>query len=270
MAHTLRIALTCFLSSFASALADAPSRGDMEEGVAIVTSRKGSPKIITAESNKRTLSLHDVLRLGGAKLSCGKSEHLFISLSNGVGLGLGANTELRIKSYTQRPFKETKESVEHEPSISQLTIILESGTIAFAAERLSPISKFTIQSPTGETRIHTAKGIIRYDSTGVNIAAVSGQLTYYYPNMDQRQFIGAPQTIRISEHSAALGKAAESSNSISSLSDTETLFVKAAEHAGQRVLYKVPPGTTAIPQPVLIAIPEKLKQPSPRPYTFFD
>lgn len=193
----------------------------------------------------------------------------FLAFSNGTAVGIGESTRLHFLSYEQKPFGPEKEGFNQEPSVSNLTLELESGEIALACQRLSPISEFRVRLPKGTLRIHRGIAHIRYDQIGLHIAMIEGNLTYYYPDGATREFVSAGAHIRISDASAERQQVAER-RSLDELPAEAALLHKAAQHASQRVLFQANAEDVAPPEPIMVVSPEYYEQPTPRPYEFKD
>ncbi len=239
---------------------------EMPEGIAVATGIRGSIRIKSADGQSVSPKLHDTLILNASTIETGKNAHIFFALSNGMGIGIGQNTEVLIETFIQKPFTEKKERLSYEPSVSILSIRLVTGSMAIVSNKLSPLSQARVYLPTGELRIHSATCIVQNDDIGAHITACEGTLTYYYPDGESREFIVEPQSIRISPQSAKLGKVTESTT-LTSLPEAIDQFAKATQHASKRVFFKAGYNGSP-PRPVLIASPAYFDQPVDRPYVF--
>ena len=90
--------------------------------------------------------------LNESTIETGKNAHVFFALSNGMGIGIGQNSEVIFETYVQKPFPARKERLSYEPSVSILSVRLVSGTLAVASNKLSPLSQARVYLPTGELR----------------------------------------------------------------------------------------------------------------------
>ena len=239
---------------------------DMAEGIAVATSVQGSIQIEDAESQSSQPKLHDTLNLNACTIETGKNAHLFLALSNGIGIGIGGNSAVRFETFSQKPFTEKREGLSYEPSVSILSIRLIDGTIAVVSNNLSPLSEARVFLPTGELQIHSATCIIQNNDMGAQITAYAGLLTYKYPDRQHRELIVEPQSIRISPQSAMLGEVTESMT-LSSLPKAVEQFAQATQHASKRVFFKAGKNGHP-PRPVLIASPTYFDQPVIRPYEY--
>jgi hypothetical protein len=256
------IAAGSFLGGFVVSHAE-----EMSEGIAVATSIKGSIRMKSADGQRAQPGLHDTLILNASTIETGKNAHLFLALSNGMGVGIGQNSEVLFETFVQKPFTEKKERLSYEPSVSILSIRLVTGSLAIVSNKLSPLSQARVHLPTGELRIHSATCIVQNDNLlGAHITACEGTLTYYYPDREKREFIVEPQSIRISPQSAMLGKVTESTT-LTSLPEAIDQFAKATQHASKRVFFKAGYNGNP-PRPVLIASPAYFDQPVDRPYEF--
>jgi len=239
---------------------------EMVEGVAVATSVQGSIQIEDADSQISQPKLHDTLNLNTCTVETGKNSHLFLALSNGMGIGIGEKSEVRFETFTQKPFNEKREKLSYEPSVSILSIRIINGDLAVVSNNLSPLSEARVLLPTGELQIHSATCIIHYNNRAAQITAYAGLLTYKYPDKKHRELIVEPQSIRISAQSAMLGEITESMT-LSSQPKAVEKFAKATENASKRVFFKAGKNGHS-PEPVLIASPTYFDQPIIRPYEY--
>ena len=238
----------------------------MAEGIAFATSVKGSIQMTDAEGQHAQPNLHDTLILNESTIETGQNAHIFFALSNGIGIGIGQNSEVVFETYVQQPFPARKERLSYESSVSILSIRLIAGSLAVASNKLSPLSQARVYLPSGELRIHSATCIVQNDQMGAHITACEGTITYYYPDGERREFIVEPQSIRISPQSAKLGKVTESMT-LTSLPENIDQFAKATQKASQRVLFKAGWNGNP-PRAVLLTAPAFFDQPVKRPYEF--
>ena len=239
----------------------------MVKGSAIVTSRSGSAHAKNASGEGVSTAPHEILQPSGHTLSTIKGAYIFLTFSNGVALAMNEESIVQCTDYTQRPFDKEDQARGLEPSVSNLKLRMIEGQIAIASNRLSPLSELRIQLPKGELRLHKGCCLIRLNTTGLHITAYEGNLTYYYPNNQSREFVSAPKGIRISEQSMERLQVAENT-SVESLEVGQALFCKATQHASKRVTFQANESTNLAPEPVLIARPEYFQQPEFRPYLF--
>lgn len=244
---------------------------DLMDGIALVTSRQGDATLITSNAKTRSPELHAVETLSGVEVTSGKDDSIFLSLSNGMGLGVYEDSHLRFESYLQRPFPSERESLEYEPTLSKLVVELFEGSLSFSAEHISPLSEIVIKLPKGQIQIQRASGRVLYDENGAHISIIRGIVSYDYPHGEEPAFIHGGNRVRISDGSAMRGRLAESNRIPSGpYSQLTERLVEATRHASERVVYRVDSEGASIPQPILVAKPETLQQPSPRPYRYLD
>lgn len=242
----------------------------MVDGSAIITTRNGSVDALKLSTGEQLPSkIHTVLSPTGQTFTTQGDGRLFLALSNGVALAVDQDSQVQCLEYSQRPFDEIELRQGLEPSISTLQLNLTHGQIAIACNRLSPLSELRVQVPQGEIRLHKGTCLIQLDSTGLHIAAIEGNLTYYYPSGESREFISAPARVRLSDQSIARGQVAERA-STESLDASKQQFCQAAQHASKRVSFKPNKATGLPPEPILIVTPDYFKPPAPRPYQFKD
>jgi len=265
------VVLSCVLSWAGQPLAAQLMEQGLADGLAVITSRTRGVRIASPDTAARAPELHAVATLSELELTSGNGDSIFFALSNGIGLGVAENSQLRFKHYQQQPFSAGKESLDYEPSRSKLELQLLQGSLVFSAPQLSPLSEIVIQLPQGQVRIQRASGQVHYDEHGAHISIVSGIVTYAYPGKAEDAFIHAPNRVHISEQSALAGRI-EASETITDDDAGRRLrkWVDAARHASQRVVFRVTGEQPAIPQPALVAQPGAWQQPSPRPYRYLD
>ena len=236
---------------------------------AMITSRTGSVNMASADGKQATPGIREIILPTGTRWSTSEGATAFMAFSNGVGLGIDGETEVLCVEYSQRPFRESKQGFEYEPSVSKLHLQLSSGQIALSSNQLSPLSDLRVILPVGSLKIHKGSCVIRYDSLGLFLATGEGNLTYYYPDGSSREFVTAGKTVRISDQSAALQQTAESGSINDVDADTLTLL-RATDHASRRVLFEANEDTGNPPRAVMIVRPEHFEQPTSRPYQFLD
>ena len=259
----------------------------MVEGSAIVTSRSGSAYGKDASGERVSTATHEILQPSGLTLSTIKDAHIFLTFSNGVALAMNEESVVQCTDYTQRPFDKEDQARDLEPSVSNLKLRMIEGQIAIASNQLSPLSELRIQLPKGELRLHKGCCLIRLNTTGLHITAYEGNLiyyypnsqsrefattpkgslTYYYPNNQSREFVSAPKGIRISEQSMERLQVAENT-SVETLEAEQARFCQAAQHASTRGTVRANESTKLPPEPVLIARPQYFQQPEFRPYQY--
>jgi hypothetical protein len=239
----------------------------MIKGSAIITSRSGSAHAKDASGERVSTASHEILLPSGLTLSTTKDAYIFLTFSNGVALAMNEESVVQCTDYTQRPFDKEDQVRDLEPSVSNLKLRMIKGQIAIASNQLSPLSELRIQLPKGELRLHKGCCLIRLNTTGLHITAYEGNLIYYYPDSQSREFVSAPKGIRISEQSMERLQVAENT-SVETLEVEQAHFCQAAQHASKRVTFQANESTKLPPEPVLIARPEYFQQPEFRPYSF--
>jgi len=239
----------------------------MIKGSAIVTSRSGSVSAIDASGEAVSVASHEILHPAGLTLSTIKDASIFLTLSNGIAVALNESSLVQCVEYTQRLFDKKDQALGVEPSVSNLKLRLIDGQIAVASNWLSPLSDLRIQLPKGELHLHKGTCLISLDAVGLRITAYEGNLTYYYPDGESREFVSAPRGIRISDQSSERQQLAGAST-VESLEIEEVSFCQAAQHASKRVTFQANDSTKLPPEPVLIVRPQYFQQHKLRPYQF--
>ena len=239
----------------------------MFKGSAIVTSKIGYVSAVDASGKEVSTALHEIMHPAGLTLSTKKDARIFLTFSNGISLALNEASAVQCVHYFQLPFDKEDQALGLEPSVSNLKLSLIKGQIAVASNRISPLSNLRIQLPKGELRLHKGTCLINLDETGLHITAYDGNLTYYYPESESREFVSAPKGIRISDQSIQRQQIAEATT-VESLKSTQTLLCQATQHASKRVNFQANDSTNLPAKPVLIVRPQYFEQPSYRPYQF--
>ncbi|MGC6423984.1 MAG: FecR domain-containing protein [Lentimonas sp.] len=238
---------------------------DVNVGSAIITSSKGKPIIKSASGSSRA-GLHSTIGLTQKTITTGAKEHLFLACSNGLGIGIDSETEIYFKAYTQSPFSAERALLNFEPSTSNLEFELKRGAISIASEGLSPRSQVWVITANGRIRVHSAKCRIEQNNTGTTVFIFQGNVTFNYPNKDNREFISAGDGIRVSSQSATLNEVAEEL-SVETVDTKTKIFADAAKFAATRVQFKAPlEGQLAIP--ILVTPKSYFEQDPVRPYEF--
>lgn len=239
----------------------------MIEANAVLTSQSGPVEVLDAAGNVRHVKPRSALMPEALQWSTGPDGRAYLTFSNGTAVGLGASTQLRFLEYRQQPFTPEKAGFRYEPSTSRLRFSLERGEIAVVCQRVSPVSDIRVDLPYGSLRIQRGIASIRYDQTGLHLAMIEGNLTYDYPGGEEREFVSAGSSVRISAQSAKRGEVADRRPLEELFAETAQLH-KAAQNASRRVLFRANAGTGAPPEPALVVRPVAYEQPSPRPYEF--
>lgn len=239
---------------------------EMQPGMGFVTSIRGTVEAQTQSGAKPSLKLHHSEKLDGMILKTDKKSEVFLVLSNGVALALTENTHVEIEQFKQIPFGSQSSSFEYEPTISNLHIRIVEGTIGLSCDHISPLSSLKIEMQSGHLRVHSTTSVIAATSMGMNISAYEGTLTFYYPNDTEREFIAQPQSVRISEQSAARGIVTEEST-VDEKEIKARNLADAVKFARSRVFYRSVPGQPE-PQPLLLVSNNYLDQAPAPPYTF--
>jgi hypothetical protein len=239
---------------------------NMPDGVAIVTSQHGSIQITDTEGKKSRPKLHEPRTLSSQTIDTKKDSYIFFALSNGLGIGIGENSQVSFTTYGQEPFSAQQEGLDYEPSVSALTLEIERGTLAIMSEGLSPLSQARVLTPTGTLRIHSNNYLVQQNEIGTTITTYKGSATFYYPDGKSREYLSGPTSVRISPQSSTLGKIAQHID-IASLPESSKRFVDATVHASQRVFFKASKaGGSATP--VLIVPADYFDQAPTRPYEY--
>lgn len=236
-------------------------------GRAIVTTVDGSVLLTPAGGNPSAGILHQTLSPEGLRIETGANGFFGLSLSNGLGLLAGPNSRITIERYRQRPFAAAEASRRFEPSRSELSLRLESGSLALAADRLSPVSEVVIDLPQGAVEVRTALAHLSVEESRARMASVEGSLIFVFPVTGKREFIGLGQGIEVSASTLETGQP-DARFTKPSFSPEMRHLIDGARHASRRVIYTVSGSEPAIPEPHLVVPTDALRLPSPRPYRY--
>ena len=238
----------------------------MISGSAIITSCKGKIEVTNQEGESIRSKLHSTLLPNGLNFKTRDKSRLFMTLSNGVALGIDGEASVQCAEYVQLPFNMEEQSRRIEASVSRLHLKYENGLIAIAGNYLSPLSEIKILLPDGELRLYKGSCLIEKNATELRIIATEGTLTYYYNGSNKREYITAPESISLDN----ARKKAIVNMPVDSLDPRLSLLTRATQHASRRVQFQPNKGSGQAPEPVLIVRPEYFEQPAKRPYEFKD
>jgi hypothetical protein len=263
--HALRGLSTALVLSAGLCAAQA---AEMRDGIAVITSQKGAIQITDANGRSFSPDLHETVRLSRSTIETAEGAHLFMALSNGVGVGIYESSEVLVESYQQRPFSAKQQSIRHEPSKSELSLRITQGAIALAGNRLSPISQLRVKLPNGAIRVHSASCVVQCNDLETMVTACHKEstFTYYSSTETTQEFVVGPERLRLNEVN---GQTVLKTESITTASQDEACqqLAAASELASQRVFFKATAEGEA-PHPVLIVSPDYFEQPAARPYQF--
>lgn len=236
----------------------------MISGSAIITSCSGELEVSNHDGKSVKSKLHTVLLPNGLNFRTGSKSRLFMTLSNGIALGLDSETYLQCEDYAQLPFNLEEQSRRLEASVSRLHLKYKKGLLAIASNYLSPLSEIKIILPDGELRLYKGSCLIKGDATELQITATEGTLTYYQAGNNNHEYITAPESLRILQGK----KKAIVNLPINTLDPKLLSLSRATYNASRRVQFKPNKGSDLAPEPVLIVRPEYFEQPTVRPYKF--
>lgn len=273
MVNALRILIfRCIFLGAALQVTGQGIDGELEDGLAIVTTCKGAVIFKPSRGKSKKAEHHAVETLTGVEVSSGDNDYIFLSLSNGTGLGIYKNSKVNFESYLQQPFAPAKESLEYEATRSRLVVRLDQGSISFSADKISPLSEFIIKLPYGHVKVQGASGRVSNDRSGAIVSITSGIVSYHQPGTSKNEeFINSPNVVRVSDQGAPLKGIGKLTPSESDRTRHLTRrLVDATHRARKRVVFRPQSEEASIPRPVLVARPEDLLKPSPRPHTYLD
>ena len=112
---------------------------EMISGSAIITSCKGEIEVTNQKGESIRSKLHSILLPNGLNFKTRDKSRLFMTLSNGVALGIDGEASVQCAEYVQLPFNMEEQSRRIEASVSRLHLRYGNGLIAIAGNYLSPV-----------------------------------------------------------------------------------------------------------------------------------
>ena len=118
----------------------------LRDGIGIVTTSEGAASIISAATERSSkLGLHEVLSLTNHMIKTVPDSRCTIALSNEVAFSMGSEAQVQVFGYSQRSFKQSKESFDRKVTVSKLMLVPDEATIGIAANRLPLFLKFLLK-----------------------------------------------------------------------------------------------------------------------------
>lgn len=251
--------------------ANLPGIDALQPSIGAVTSFRGTIRheqdLPNSKGRSPSVHLRSVLPMNRSFFGTEEDGYLFLSLSNGIGLGLGEVTDLKIKEYQQAPFDSERESLEYEPSVSALTLSLEKGTLSMAFRHLNPLSTARVELALGTLIVHSGKFVFSVlPDKSCQITNYQGTATFYYADSAEREFVASGKSLIITPESA-------NSFSIKSIAKMDDLpehwekMVSASDLSRKRVLFRQSSEGNQ-PQPVWIIPSSDANKPATRPFQY--
>lgn len=262
------VAALLALSPLAQSLAATSSSAEeLQPAVAAVTSHRGKIQYQDSKGANRAVHTRAILPIHQAYFGTKPQGSLFLSLSNGVGIGLGESTSARIIEYQQAAINPSREDLKYESSVSNLQIQLEAGVLAVSIYHLNPLSNARIDLPSGYVIIHSGQFLFTVgpDSTS-SVTALKGTATFYNTKTKDREFIAPGNCISITTASADRPEILSNETS-DEISQQAQRLLAATEHSRLRVLFRHNP-EKSMPLAEWILPEDHFGRPSTRPYQF--
>ncbi|MBP7372035.1 MAG: hypothetical protein KBG39_01730 [Opitutaceae bacterium] len=98
-------------------------------------------------------------------------------LSNGTGLFCAANSRLEIRRFVQEPFLPNRTDLEVEPSVSQTTVFVGSGSCSFCTSRLVSGSVMTYVTPLADINVRGGKMVVEVKDRQTKVSLFEGDIT---------------------------------------------------------------------------------------------
>lgn len=263
-----RALLTLATGIFLSVSTVSAQSTNWHEGMAFVTALTGSARVGSSDGAKQAIQVHTATVLQNRHLMTGPNSKLICTLSNNVSIGLLADARLDVSEFSQKPFSDETVNPEREPSVSTLEMSLQKGACVLSVDKISPLSKIRLQLPSGKFSMNRALVYIRTEAEASYIDLLSGTITYYFDGDDQRHYLTAPTSVRISKINIEAKDLNEAPSQLDPQSDTID-FAKAVSRAYNRVLF-TSQAAAGFEAPVPIIKSSYYDQTSARPYGYLD
>lgn len=98
-------------------------------------------------------------------------------LSNGTGLFCAANSRMEIRRFVQEPFLPNRTDLEVEPSISQTTVFVGTGSCGFCTSRLVAGSVMTYVTPLATLTVRGGKMVLEVNDHQTKVSLFEGDIT---------------------------------------------------------------------------------------------
>ena len=243
------------------------ANNDLRPAVAAVTSHRKKVQHYGQDGKYRKVHTRSILPIDQTFFGTKQNGALFLSLSNGVGLGLGQSTHIWMDRYEQSTINPLHEGLDYEGSISKLEIRVESGTLALAIQHLNPLSSAEIEIPVGRVRVHTGQILIEVQTDATcRISAYNGNATFYDKDTEERTFISEGVGIVVTSDSVKNEKI-DANISLEPKPEDWPNLIQATEYSRKRVVFRHNPHGQ---QPLYnwILPSEQFERPPARPYQF--
>ena len=110
----------------------------------------------------------------GVAMETGPGSSATIVLSNGTGVTLGPGTRIEVKRFEQEPFKPGRSDFELEPSVSDTQLVVLSGTINIATNKLAAGSTLRVETPSADLNSYGGRLVIAVGDAGTKVSVLDG------------------------------------------------------------------------------------------------
>jgi hypothetical protein len=145
-------------------------------GQIVITSISGEVAL-TVAGQRRPAKVEDRVRVD-AVVATGRKSLATLTFSNGVGIELGAETELEVEELLQAPFvgNPKPEAMKEEPSVSRTRVRLLRGDMRLAVKplKVSSGSALVVATPAGNARVDQGGfyAMVRMTEAGIGMCAI--------------------------------------------------------------------------------------------------
>lgn len=136
----------------------------------------GTSSINTGEKVEN-LTKKSVYTAEGAVIQTATGSSNAVVLSNGTGIAVGANTRVEMQRFLQEPFSPNRTDLDVEPSISQTTAYIPSGTVGLCTSKLVAGSTMTYNTPHASVVIRGRKVVIETTDSQTVVSLIEGDAT---------------------------------------------------------------------------------------------
>jgi hypothetical protein len=172
---------------------------------AYMVSVEGQTSVIVDDSKILEPNNKDVFNATGLVFRTEDNSNTAAVLSNGSGLYVDSNTNLKIKKFTQEPFSPNRMDPEVEPSLSQTDGFISHGRVAICTARIVAGSSMIYNTPEVGVRLRDNKVVISTNNGVTEIIAVTGQVSLDFNN-NNGQFLRAREKGTIKDGKLIISK----------------------------------------------------------------
>lgn len=178
LVRTSRISLFAIVSALAfpaHSSAQTPKRANPTSKL-YVAEVKGTSSVDDGKSVK-PLAKDGVVAPEGSIFETKPNSNDSFVLSNGTAMFVDSDTRFEVKRFMQEPFTPNRNDLEIEPSVSQIVIHLNHGSVGLCTARLLAGSSMAFQTPQATINIRGRRLMIQSDDKDTRVSLLEGDLT---------------------------------------------------------------------------------------------